>query len=75
MSAAKIAAVALIVAGALGLAYGKFSYVKDSDTTSFGPLEFSVKHRQTVNVPVWAGISAIVLGGVLLVVGPRATRT
>jgi hypothetical protein len=75
MSGAKIAAIALIVAGGLGLAYGKFSYVKDSDTTSIGPLEFSVKHRQTVNVPVWAGMGAIVLGGVLFVAGSKGART
>jgi hypothetical protein len=75
MNGARIAAIALIVAGALGLAYGKFSYVKDTDTTSLGPLELSVKHRQTVNVPAWVGLGAIVVGGVLLVAGAKPARS
>jgi len=31
-----------------------------------GPIEISVKDRQRVNVPVWAGVSGIVVGGTLL---------
>jgi hypothetical protein len=68
MSAAKIAAMVLIVAGILGLAYGKFSYTKETHETKIGPLELSVKDQETVNVPVWAGVGAIVLGGILLLV-------
>jgi hypothetical protein len=30
--------------------------------------ELSVKDQETVNVPVWAGVGAIVAGGVLLLV-------
>ena len=66
MSAVKIAAIALIVAGILGLAYGSFSYTKETHEVKLGPLELSVKDKQTVNVPVWAGVGAIVAGGVLL---------
>ena len=68
MSAVKIAAMVLIVAGILGLAYGKFSYTKETHETKIGPLELSVKDKETVNVPVWAGVGAIVLGGILLLV-------
>jgi len=68
MSAIKIAAIVLIVAGILGLAYGKFSYTKETHETKIGPLELSVKDKETVNVPVWAGVGAIVLGGILLLV-------
>ena len=68
MSAIKIAAMVLIVAGILGLAYGKFSYTKETHETKIGPLELSVKDKETVNVPVWAGVGAIVLGGILLLV-------
>ncbi len=74
MNGAKIVAIALIVLGALGLTYGKFSYVKSQDSTSIGPLELSVKHRETVNVPMWAGIGAIVVGGVLLFAGFKPAR-
>ena len=66
MSGTRILALALIVAGILGLAYGGFTYTKDTHTTKLGPIEFSVKDKETVNVPVWAGVAAIVAGGGLL---------
>ena len=66
MNAVKLVAIALIVAGILGLAYGKFSYTKETHEVKLGSLELSVKDKQTVNVPVWAGVGAIVAGGVLL---------
>lgn len=66
MSAVKIAAIALIVAGVLALVYGSFSYTKETHEAKLGPIELSVKEKQTVNVPVWAGVGAIVIGGALL---------
>ena len=36
-----------------------------------GPIEFSVSDKETVNVPVWVGIGAIVVGGLLLVFGNK----
>lgn len=71
MSAIKLAALALITAGALGLAYGRFSYTKETHETTIGSLELSIKDKETVNVPVWAGVGAIVLGGVLLLVSSK----
>lgn len=68
----KIAAILLIVAGVLALAYGSFSYTKDKTAVKLGPLELSVKQKETVNIPVWAGVGAIVVGGLLLVFGGRA---
>ncbi len=68
MSAIKIAAIVLIVAGSLGLAYGKFSYTKETHEAKIGSLELSMKDKETVNVPVWAGVAAIVVGGILLLV-------
>ena len=62
MNAVKIAAIVLIVAGALGLAYGSFSYTKQTHDINVGPIEMSVKEKQTVNVPVWAGVGAIAIG-------------
>ena len=67
MSPIKVVAVLLIVAGVLGLAYGGFSYTKDTTVVKLGPVEISAKERQTVNVPLWVGIGAIVVGGLLLV--------
>jgi uncharacterized membrane protein YidH (DUF202 family) len=66
MNAVKLVAIVLIVAGILGLAYGQFSYTKETHEVKLGSLELSVKDKQTVNVPVWAGVGAIVAGGVLL---------
>lgn len=71
MNSIKIVAIALIVAGALGLAYGSFSYTKETHGVKLGPIELSVKEKETVNVPVWAGIGAIVAGGLLLAFGGR----
>jgi hypothetical protein len=64
-----LAGMVLIVAGVLGLAYGGFTYTKSTHDTKIGPIELSVQNKQTVNVPVWVGVGAIVLGGVLLLVG------
>lgn len=71
MNAAKVAAIVLIIAGVLGLVYGSFTYTKETHTTTVGPIELSVKDKETVNVPVWAGVGAIVIGGLLLVFGSK----
>ena len=68
MSAIKILAIVLIAAGTLGLVYGNFSYTKETHEGKLGSLELSVKDKETVNVPVWAGVGAIVIGGILLLV-------
>jgi len=61
-------AIVLIVAGVLGLAYGGFSYTKDTQEVKLGPLELSVKNKETVNIPIWAGVGAIAAGVLLLIV-------
>lgn len=71
MNANKIAAILLIVAGVLGLAYGSFSFTKQTNEVKLGPIELSVKERQTVNVPMWLGVGAIALGGALLLFGSK----
>lgn len=71
MSTIKIAAIVLIVAGALSLLYGTFSYTKETHRAQLGALELTVKDRETVNIPVWLGVAAVVAGAVLLVVPRR----
>jgi hypothetical protein len=71
MNAVRTAAIALIVAGVLGLVYGSFSFTRETHEAKVGPIELSVKEKQTVNVPVWAGVGAIAVGGLLLVFGGR----
>ena len=67
----KTIAIALLIAGTLGLIYGGFSYTKDTTVVKLGPLEVTAKEKQTVNVPLWLGVGAIVIGGVLLVIGGK----
>jgi hypothetical protein len=71
MNATKIAAVVLMIAGVLGLVYGGFSYTKQTHGVKMGPIELSVKEKQAVNVPIWAGVGAILIGGALLVFGSK----
>jgi hypothetical protein len=71
LSAVKVVAIVLIVAGIAGLMYGKFSYTKATHEAKFGPFDLSVKEKKTVNVPLWAGIAAIAAGALLLVVPKR----
>lgn len=66
MDAIKMLAIALIVAGGLALAYGGFTYTKETHEAKLGPIELSVKDTETVNIPVWAGVGAIVAGAILL---------
>ena len=55
----------------LAMAYGGFSYTKDSTAVKLGPIELSVKEKERVNVPMWAGAAAALAGGLLLVLGSR----
>lgn len=71
MSPVKMIGIVLIVAGALALAYGGFSFTKETHKAEIGPLKLSVKEKEQVNVPQWAGIGAIAVGIVLLVVGKK----
>jgi len=72
MNPIKIVAIALIMAGALGLLYGGFTYTKETHTTNLGPIELSVRDKKSVNIPVWAGVGTIVGGAILLLlVGKR----
>lgn len=71
MGMMRLIAIGFVVLGALGLAYGSFSYTKSSDKGTIGPLQISVKQKETINIPIWAGVGAIVIGGVFLLVGGR----
>ena len=70
MNTAKLVGIILIIAGGLGLAYGGFSYTKESTGLKLGPLELKVQEKETINVPliVTAGVMAV---GVFLLVAGR----
>jgi hypothetical protein len=67
MSALRIIGIVLIVGGIAGLAYGRFSYTKATHDVKLGPIEFAVKDKKTVNVPMWGSIAAIAAGLAMLV--------
>jgi TRAP-type C4-dicarboxylate transport system permease small subunit len=71
VNALKIVALLLIAAGIVGLVYGGITYTKTTHDAKIGPIELSVKDKETINIPVWAGVGAIVVGGVLLFVRPK----
>ena len=68
MNMIKIIAIVLIVGGVMGLVYGNFTYTRQTDELKIGKVEISVDEKETVNVPVWAGVSAIAIGGILLLI-------
>jgi TRAP-type C4-dicarboxylate transport system permease small subunit len=71
MGTIKIVAIALIVAGLLSLLYGSFSYTRETQQAKIGALELSVKDTQTVFIPVWASVAAIVAGSSFLLFASR----
>lgn len=71
MNGTKLLAIGLIVAGVLGLAYGSFTYTRETHEANLGPINFTVSDKETVNVPVWAGVVAILVGGGLLFLGAK----
>ena len=68
MNPLKIVAIVLILAGAAALAFGGFSFTKETHKAEIGPIHLSVKEKENVNIPVWLGIGAIIAGVVLLVI-------
>ena len=71
MNTMKLLGIALLVGGLLGLLYGGFTYTKERHETKIGPIVLSVTDKETVNVPVWAGVGAIVIGGLLMFSGSK----
>jgi hypothetical protein len=71
MNASRIVAIVLIAAGVLGLVYHGFSYTKESHEAKLGSLELSLQHKQSVDVPEWLSVGAIVAGVGLMLFGGR----
>jgi hypothetical protein len=67
----KIIAIVLIAAGIVALAYGGFTYKRETHDARIGPLEINVTEKKRVDVPVWAGVALIVVGGGLLIADKR----
>jgi len=67
MNPTKLIGIVLIVAGCLGLAYGGFSYTKETTGVKLGPLELKVQEKETINVPLIVSGAAVAIGVFLLV--------
>lgn len=72
MDALKILALILIVGGALALIYGGFSYTSETHSTDIGPLHLEMQEKERINIPLWAGLAALIGGGLLLVAPRRS---
>ena len=66
MKGTKLLGAVLLALGILALAYGGFSYTKDTDKVNIGPIHIEVKDKERVNIPLWAGVAIAIVGGVLL---------
>ena len=71
VNAMKILGIVLVVGGILSLVFGGFTYTKETHEAKIGPITLSITDKERVNVPIWAGVGAIVIGGLLLVFGSR----
>lgn len=71
MSITKIVGLALLIAGILALLYGGFTYTRNTHTANLGPIELTVKDKETVNVPIWVGVAAVLGGGALFLFGTK----
>jgi uncharacterized membrane protein YidH (DUF202 family) len=73
MSGTRLLAVILLVGGLLALVYGGFSFTRETHEVDLGPVDFAVEEKERVNIPMWAGLAAVVVGGLLLVSDRRLT--
>ena len=71
MNGIRLTAIVLIVASVLALLYGGFNYTQDTQKAKIGPIELTVKENKTVNIPMWAGVAGLVIGGALLLLGTK----
>ncbi len=71
MKATRIAGIVLIVIGLAGFFTGGFSFTKDTTAAKIGPIELTVQEKESVNIPQWLSIGAVVAGAALLALGFR----
>lgn len=72
MNARQVVAIVLIIAGTLGLIYRGFTYTRETHEARVGSLQFSISHRESVDIPLWLSVGGIVVGVGLLVARPKA---
>jgi hypothetical protein len=75
MNAVKVVALLMIVAGAIGMVYGRLSFTKDVRRATFGPFSIVTREPHDIVIPVWAAACSIVIGGLVLMTSKRGMRT
>ena len=60
MKGTKLLGAVLLVLGVLALAYGGFSYTKNTEKASIGPIKIEVQDKERVNIPLWAGLAGAI---------------
>lgn len=71
MRAMRIIGIILLVLGIAGFFTGGFSFTRNTTQAQLGPLKLQVQEQQSVDIPVWLSVGAMVLGGVLLAASLR----
>jgi len=67
----RLTAILIIIGGVLALVYGSFTYTKVMQKANIGPIDFSIKEKETINIPVWTGAGAIAFGSLILLFGNK----
>ena len=71
MNALKIVGIVLVLVGLGGFFTGGFSFTKDTTAAKIGPIELTVREKESVNIPQWLSLGAVALGAIVLVAGFR----
>jgi hypothetical protein len=66
MKLKSLAGLALVALGAASLAWPELRYTRATHDARLGPLEFTLKQKETVRIPGWAGLAAVALGTLLI---------
>lgn len=74
MNLKKLVGIALVALGVVFLVYRGFNYTSETHKANLGPLDFTVKEKKHVDVPVWAGVVAVAAGVALLLFPSRQNR-
>ena len=67
----KTLGVLLLVLGVLALVYKGFSYTQETHKAKLGPIDIAVEEKKSVDIPTWAGVVAVIVGGGLLLTSKR----
>ena len=66
MNLKPLAGLAFVALGAASLAWPELRYTKASHDARLGPLEFTLKQKETLRIPAWAGLAAVAVGTLLV---------